>query len=430
MKGEAQGERQEHQEHQDLEDRRRVLPSRPDVLGVDRRRERSEGVVLDGPPEVGQLAHLKRGEGLVGRDDPEGFLGSLVRSLEPLDSHASDLERMGRVRMPESRKGFGFVVNPTLGVYTSDALDLTGRGVSLLQKQLGSLEQDKSLFLGGLDQEMSAQLGPAKIDHALGEVQPVSQDDVDEAASVLGEGALEQNFAGRQLLAAVGAGFKIDDRCMSPEDLQHRGVSPSEGRAVDGGSSKDASLGQRDLAVAFLAQKCRGLVEDFSKFIPMDPGQDPPEGGIAGDHVPIGPHPPAYLLLAPEEVDLVEAPAPKREAPHQKKNQSCQRDPGMLADVRESLGFAAKMELVVAILGKVRQTGRCPPPFDSPSSGKERETLSARARTVEAPVTYRTGGGFVTAYQERVRGMCRKNSFSLFAGARAAPRPAPNHRLE
>jgi hypothetical protein len=121
----------------------------------------------------------------------------------------------------------------------------------------------------------------------------------------------------------------------------------------------------------------------------------------------------------------VEALAPEREASHQEEEERGQRDPGMLPEVRESLGLLAEMELVVAEFGKVCQTGRYPLLSIVPARTKREKRVSARARTDSAPANYRKRGGFATAPPRCRIQQSTSWGFSLFAGARAAPRPAP-----
>src|SRR5262252_7359819 len=110
VKGQDERKGQKHQEHQDLKDLRGSFPSRPDVLGVDRRRERSEGLVLNRPASMCEFAHLERGEGLIRGDDPEGLLCSFSGTFKPLELHASDLERMRALGVTKTRKRLDLVL--------------------------------------------------------------------------------------------------------------------------------------------------------------------------------------------------------------------------------------------------------------------------------------------------------------------------------
>src|SRR5262252_4076184 len=120
---------------------------------------------------------------------------------------------------------------------------------------------------------MRSEFPTAQVDHALSQVKAVSEHDVDESRSVALEGSLEELFTGRKLFPLIGAGFQIDDRCMSPKDLKN--------------------------------------------FIPEHAGEDSPKRGVAGDHVPRGAQPLTNSLLATEEINLVEALTPEREASDQ-----------------------------------------------------------------------------------------------------------------
>lgn len=65
------------------------------VLGVHRVVEDPEGVVLDGPPKMGQLPHLIGRKRQVRGDDPERLGLALVLPLQPMDADPRDLQGIG-----------------------------------------------------------------------------------------------------------------------------------------------------------------------------------------------------------------------------------------------------------------------------------------------------------------------------------------------
>lgn len=133
--------------------------------------------------------------------------------------------------------------------------------------------------------------------------------------------------------------------------------------------------------MTFLAKELAGLLKLFADLRLVHPGEDSPEGGVRGDQVPRGAQPLSDFLLASEEIHLMEALPMQRKTPDQEHEERRHGNVGVFAELRKALGLLTEMELVVAELGKVCQTGRCPSPFDSPGSGKERENSCAGART-------------------------------------------------
>ena len=310
-----QREGQEHQEHQHFESLGRILPSRPLVLGVHRCRERSEGVVLDGPPQVRQFAHLKRRESLIGRDDPEVVAVAAGGPLQPIELDVSDFQRMRRIAVPQAGNGLNVKGYAPREIDSSGFFDRSG---AALEDLLCIADEDEASFVfGGLDQEMSAQRLPTKADHPLSDVKAVPEHDVDDPRLVPLEKSAKDRFGGRKFLASVLRRLKIGHGRMSSQYLQHAGRSSSQNSAVDGAGPKGPTFGQRNLTVSVLAKEHQGLLKLFSDLTSIHPRKDSPEGGIAGDQVPRGAQPPTDLLLTSEEIDLMKAPAMERQSADQ-----------------------------------------------------------------------------------------------------------------
>lgn len=420
-----QREGQEHEQHQHFESSDRIVPSSPSVLGIHRRRERPEGVVLDRPPQMGEFAHLERREGLIGRDDPE-VLHSPVAPFDPIEMNVSDLQRMRHVAVPQAGNGLNVKGYAPSRINPSGFFDRTGPA---LEDLFGVAQDDQRLF-GAFHQEMGAELFPAEANHALADVQTVPQDHVQGLLAMTLEEAAQKNLSRRKLLASILTRLKIGDRGMSAQNLEHARIASREHRAVDGRRSKRTAFGQRDLAVALLAKEHAGLLKLFTDLRLIHPWEDSPEGGVGSDQVPRGAQPLPDVLLSSEEIHLVKALAMERQTPDQEQEQRRHGDLGVLAELRKAPGLLAEMELVVAECRKVCQTGRCPLlPIVQARRKREKRSTSEPGR-FEAPLTYRSGGGFTRAPRRREIQQSSERGFSLFSGAVVASHPTNYRWLE
>ena len=114
----------------------------------------------------------------------------------------------------------------------------------------------------------------------------------------------KEHLSSRKLLAPVFVGLKIHDRRMGPQDLKNVGRASSQDRAVDGTGPENASLGQSDPTVTLLTKEQIGRLKLLPERSPIPPGQDPPEGGVGGDPVPIGSEPLANLFLSSQNKSI------------------------------------------------------------------------------------------------------------------------------
>src|SRR5258708_1879500 len=420
---EQQCEGQEHQQHEHFEPLSRVLASRPRVLGVHRRRERSEGVVLDGPPQMGEFAHLERREGLIGRDDPEVLAAVPVGSLDPFELHAGNFEGMGHVCVPEAGNGLYLKGHAPWEIDSPGDFDRTGPAFDDLFR---IAHDDEGLF-AALDQKMGAEFLPAESDQVLGDVQPVPQDHIHGPLAVTLEETPQKRFGRGQLLASVLTRFKIGDGSVGSEDFEHARIAASQSRTIDGGGPKRTSFGQRDLAMPFLAKELTGLLKLFANPILIHPWKDSPEGGVRCDQVPRGAQPLSNFLLSSEEIHLMEALAMKRQTPDQEHEERRHGNVGVFAELRKAFGLLTEMELVVSELAEVCQTGRCPLLSIVRAQAKREKTPRPEPGRNSTPANYRRRGGFASACRRNVIQQSTESAFSLFRNDPAAPRPAPTH---
>jgi hypothetical protein len=194
----------------------------------------------------------------------------------------------------------------------------------------------------------------------LGDVEAVPKDDVHGSLAMTLEIPAKKRLRSRKLLASVLARFKIGDGRVASKDFEHARIAAPQGRAVDGGGTERPSFGQLDLTVSLLAKENTGLLKLFADLRLVHPWEDSPEGGVRGDQVPRGAQPLSDLLLASEEIHLMEALAMKRQTPDQEHEERRHGNVGVFAELRKALGLLTEMELVVAETGKVCQTSRCP----------------------------------------------------------------------
>lgn len=235
--------------------------------------------------------------------------------FEPIEGDVSDLQRMRHVRVPQGGNGLN------VKGYAPREIDPPGffdRTRAALEEFFCVADDDEATFiLGGLDQEMSAQLLPTKMNHPLGYVEAVFQNDIDESGLVPLEGPTKDYFRRGKFLSLVLTRLKVGHRRLSPQDLQHARIASSQNRAVNRRGADGATLWQRHSAVSVLAEKRQGLLKILPDSVPIHPGKDSPEGGVGSDQVPRGAQPPTNLLLASEEIDLMEALATKRQSADQ-----------------------------------------------------------------------------------------------------------------
>ena len=354
-------------------------------------------------------------------DDPEVLAAVPVGPLDPIKLDAGDFEGMGHVRVPEAGNGLNLKGHAPKEIDSPGFLDRTGPAFEHLFR---IAHDDEGLFTG-LHQKMSSQLFPAQPDHALGDVQTVSQDDIDRSGVPLEEPA-QESLRSRELLASIIARLQIGDGGVSAQDLQDARIAPSETRAINGRGPKRTAFGQCDLAVTLLAKEHAGLLKLFADLNLIHSWKDSPEGGVRSNQVPRGAQPLPDFLLSSEEIQLVKALAMKRQTSDQKQEQRRHRDVGVLAELRKAMGLLTEMELVVAEFGKVCQTGRYPLLSIVQARGKREKTPEPELGRNSTPANYRKRGGFARASTRSEIRQSSMRGFSLFAGARAAPRPAPS----